>query len=63
YLEAHGDRYDRDFDPLPALLARLIMLQNLGVIDDKSVREADVRRVVSEARGVPVRIGRVWPIP
>jgi L,D-transpeptidase ErfK/SrfK len=62
-LEAHSDRYDKDFDPLPALLARLIAYENLGLVERGSVDEAQVRRVVEEARGVPVQIGRLWPVP
>jgi len=63
YLEVHSDRYDKDFDPAPALLAKLIAYEQLGLVDGKSVHEEQVRRVVAEARGVPVRIGRVWPLP
>ncbi len=59
FVEAHADFYDRDFDPLPATLARLVALDALGLVDGGSVRESEVRRAVTEARGVPVRVGRL----
>jgi L,D-transpeptidase ErfK/SrfK len=59
FVEAHGDFYDRDFDPLPATLARLVALDALGLVDGGSIKESEVRRVVSEARGIPVRVGRL----
>ena len=59
FVEAHRDFYDRDFDPLPATLARLVALDALGLVDAGSIRESEVRRVVTESRGVPVRVGRL----
>jgi L,D-transpeptidase ErfK/SrfK len=59
FVEAHGDFYDRDFDPLPATLARLVALDALGLVDGGSVSESAVHKAVTEARGVPVRVGRL----
>jgi L,D-transpeptidase ErfK/SrfK len=59
FVEAHADPYDRDFDPLPATLAKLVALDALGIVDGGSVRESEVRRVIAESRGVPVRVGRL----
>lgn len=59
FVEAHRDFYDRDFDPLPATLARLVALDALGLVDGGSVRESEVRRVITESRGIPVRVGRL----
>ena len=63
FLEVHPDNYDRDPDPLPALLARLIALEVTGVIDGSTMDEPTIRRVVTEARGIPVRIGRLAKAP
>ena len=63
YVEAHPDPYDKDFDPLPRTLARLVALDALGIVDGGSIRESEVRRVVTEARGVPVRVGRLMSPP
>jgi L,D-transpeptidase ErfK/SrfK len=63
YVEAHGDFYDRQFDPLPATLSRLVALDALGLVDGGSIKESEVRRVVSEARGIPVRVGRLERAP
>lgn len=63
FLEAHQDPYDRDPEPLPPVLARLIALEVLGVVERDTVNESTVRRVVSEARGVPVRVGRLAKLP
>lgn len=61
WIEAHPDRYDVDFDPLPSTLARLVALDALGLIDGGSIRESEVRRVITESRGIPVRVGRLDP--
>jgi L,D-transpeptidase ErfK/SrfK len=61
WIEAHPDRYDVDFDPLPSTLARLVALDALGLIDGGSIRESEVRRIVTESRGIPVRVGRLDP--
>ena len=63
YVEAHGDYYDRQFDPLPATLSRLVALDALGLVDGGSIKESEVQRVVSEARGIPVRVGRLERAP
>lgn len=63
FLEAHPDPYDKDPDPLPATLARLIALEVTGVVDGSTVDEPTIRQVVSEARGVPVRVGRLAKAP
>ena len=63
FVEAHGDPYDRDFDPLPAALARLVALDAIGLIDGGSVSESEVRRTISESRGIPVRVGRLERTP
>src|SRR5262249_22041103 len=63
FVEAHGDPYDRDFEPLPAVLARLVALDALGLVDGGSVSESLVRQTVSESRGVPVRVGRLERAP
>ncbi len=54
YLEAHRDLYSLAGDPVPSLLAHLLML---GVLD--RVDRERLASVVSEARGVPVRITEV----
>jgi len=61
WVEAHPDPYDQDFDPLPATLAKLVALDALGLVDGGSIRGSDVRQVLSEARGIPVRVGRLAP--
>jgi L,D-transpeptidase ErfK/SrfK len=61
WIEAHADFYDLDFDPLPATLAKLVALDALGLVDGGSIRGSDVRRVLTEARGVPVRVGKLAP--
>ncbi|HTO53770.1 MAG TPA: L,D-transpeptidase family protein [Myxococcota bacterium] len=63
FVEAHDDRYDRDFDPLPATLARLVALDALGLVDGGSIKESEVRRVVTESRGIPIRVGRLFQSP
>lgn len=63
FVEAHPDPYDKDFDPLPSTLARLVALDALGIVDGGSVSESEVRRTVQEARGVPVRVGRLERAP
>lgn len=52
YLEAHPDIYGQAPDPVPPALALLFALGLYGSIDPDQVREA-----VTEALGVPVRIG------
>jgi len=59
FVEAHPDPYDMDFEPLPGALARLVALDVLGIVDGGSIRESAVRRVVTDARGVPVPVGRL----
>jgi len=56
YLEAHPDVYSLASDPVPMLLAHLLAL---GVLD--RVDRATVERVVSQARGIPVRITDLEP--
>jgi L,D-transpeptidase ErfK/SrfK len=63
FLEAHPDPYDKDPDPLPATLARLIALEVTGVVDGSTLDEPTIRRVVSEARGIPVQVGRLARAP
>lgn len=59
YLEAHRDEYDMAPDAPSATLVELIVLDALGVVDGRSIDEEQVRRVIREARGAPVRIGRL----
>jgi L,D-transpeptidase ErfK/SrfK len=59
YVEAHRDEYDRAPDAPSATLVQLIVLETLGVIDGSTVDQERVRRVIQEARGVPVPIGRL----
>ena len=61
WVEAHADFYDMDFDPLPATLAKLVAFDALGLVDGGSIKGSDVRRVLAEARGVPVRVGKLMP--
>ena len=63
FLEAHQDPYDKDPDPLPATLARLIALEVTGVVDGSTLDEPTIRSVVTEARGIPVRVGRLAKAP
>ena len=63
FLEAHQDPYDRDPDPVPATLARLIALEATGVVASETVDELAVRKIIREARGVPVRVGRLAKPP
>lgn len=63
YVEAHRDEYDRAPDAPSATLVQLIVLEQLGVIDGGSVDQERVRRVIQEARGAPVPIGRLEPSP
>jgi hypothetical protein len=59
YLEAHPDVYGRVPHALQATLVKLSVLDVLGIVDGTSIDEATVTRVVTEARGIPVPIGRV----
>jgi L,D-transpeptidase ErfK/SrfK len=59
YVEAHPDEYDMAFDAPAAALVQLIVLDALGVVDGRSIDQDEVRRVIGEARGAPVRIGRL----
>ncbi len=59
YVEAHRDEYDRAPDAPSATLVQLIVLEALGVVDTRSVDEERVRRVIREARGAPVPVGRL----
>jgi L,D-transpeptidase ErfK/SrfK len=59
YVEAHRDEYDMAFDAPAATLVHLIVLDALGVVDGRSIDQDQVRRVIAEARGTPVRIGRL----
>ena len=59
YLEAHPDVYGLVPDVLPATLAQLIALDALRVVDGSSIDEDQVRRVITEARGAPIPIGRL----
>ncbi len=61
YLEAYRDEYDVAPDAPSATLVELIVLDALGVIDGRSIDHEQVRRVIHEARGEPVRIGRLRP--
>jgi L,D-transpeptidase ErfK/SrfK len=58
YLEAHPDVYARVPHSLQATLVKLSVLDVLGVVDGTSIDENAVERAISEARGVPVPIGR-----
>jgi L,D-transpeptidase ErfK/SrfK len=58
YLEAHPDVYARVPHALQSTLVKLSVLDVLGVVDGASIEELDVERVITEARGVPIRIGR-----
>lgn len=62
YLEAHRDEYDLAPDAPQATLVELIVLDALGVVDGSSIDHDLVRRVIQEARGAPVRIGRLKPV-
>ena len=59
YLEAHRDEYDLAPDAPSATLVELIVLDALGVVDGRSIDHEQVRRVIQEARGEPVHIGRL----
>jgi len=59
WVEAHPDPYDMDFDPLPSTLAKLVAFDALGIVDGGSIKGSDVRKVVSESRGIPVRVGNL----
>ena len=59
YVEAHRDEYDLAPDAPSATLVQLIVLEALGVVDTKSIDEERVRRVIREARGAPVPVGRL----
>ncbi len=59
YVESHPDEYDMAFDAPSAALVQLIVLDALGVVDGRSIDTDEVRRVIAEARGTPVRIGRL----
>ncbi|MFI5315607.1 MAG: L,D-transpeptidase family protein [Myxococcota bacterium] len=61
FVEAHPDPYDKEFDPLPATLARLVALDALRLVDGGSIRESEVRQIVADSRGVPIRVGRLEP--
>jgi L,D-transpeptidase ErfK/SrfK len=63
YLEVHRDEYDRTPDAPSATLVHLIVLETLGVIEPGSVDQEQVRRVIQEARGAPVPIGRLRTSP
>jgi L,D-transpeptidase ErfK/SrfK len=56
YLEAHPDPYQRAPDPLAAALEQP---RALGLVQHLDL--ARVRRVVEEARGVPVAVGQLPP--
>ncbi len=58
YLEVHPDVYGRLPHALQSTLVKLSVLDVLGVVDGSSIDEETVTRVISEARGVPVPIGR-----
>jgi L,D-transpeptidase ErfK/SrfK len=59
YVEAHRDEYDRAPDAPSATLVQIIVLEALGVVDASTVDEEQVRRVIREARGVPVPVGKL----
>jgi L,D-transpeptidase ErfK/SrfK len=59
YVEAHRDEYDLAPDAPSATLVQLIVLETLGVVDGASIDPDRVRRIILEARGAPVPIGRL----
>ena len=59
YVESHRDEYDMTPDAPSATLVQLIVLETLGVIDGNTVDEERVRRVIQEARGAPVPVGKL----
>jgi L,D-transpeptidase ErfK/SrfK len=59
FLEAHPDVYGRMPHALQSTLVRISVLVVLGVVDDTTIDEITVERVIQEARGIPVAIGRV----
>ena len=59
YVEAHRDEYDMAPDAPSATLVQLIVLDALGVVDGRSIDEEQVRRVIREARGAPVLVGKL----
>jgi L,D-transpeptidase ErfK/SrfK len=63
YVEAHRDEYDRAPDAPSATLVQLIVLETLGVVDGSTIDQERVRRVIQEARGAPVPIGRLKASP
>ena len=63
YVEAHRDEYDRAPDAPSATLVQLIVLETLGVVAGGTVDQERVRRVILEARGAPVPIGRLEANP
>jgi L,D-transpeptidase ErfK/SrfK len=63
YVEAHRDEYDRAPDAPSATLVQLIVLETLGVVDGSTIDQERVRRVIQEARGAPVPIGRLKVSP
>jgi L,D-transpeptidase ErfK/SrfK len=58
HLEAHPDRYGSQPGAARELEGRLMVLRLLGVVED-DIERRRVERVVREARGVPVEIGRM----
>ena len=61
--EARKPEIDRLFDQ-PSVEEILAALDALGLVDGGSIRGSDVRRVLSESRGIPVRVGRLLsPLP
>jgi L,D-transpeptidase ErfK/SrfK len=62
FVEAHPDIYERSPDPVDDALFRLFVFAQFGNVDSESIDRDLLRRAISEARGIPVRIGSRPPI-
>lgn len=61
FIEVHPDIYGQDRDPFTHALFRLFVLEGFGLVDVDSIDREHLRRVIDDARGVPIRIGSVPP--
>ena len=59
YIEAHPDLYERDPGVATRALVQLLLLGLQGVVDADTIDRELAAQTIAEARGVPVRIGRV----
>jgi L,D-transpeptidase ErfK/SrfK len=63
FVEVHPDLYGRDPDPLPRLRVDLMVLGLIGALDAEALDLAQLQEIVTQARGVPVRIASLRPLP